>query len=144
VKYQWPELARVKLDISPDIHVSGKLRSSRRLTAWLSALTEITAACGALLSGVRVVFIVQERETVHKMARRSCLCHTSDFKASIFSKYLILKGKHACFINVHFIKILMDQALCGYGRRLRTKLSTKSVRNFLVAKRLFCGQEHTC
>jgi hypothetical protein len=39
VKYQCPELARVKLEISPEIHVNGKLRSSNCATAWLSADT---------------------------------------------------------------------------------------------------------
>ena len=42
VKYQWPELARVKLEISPPIQVSGKLRSSNRATCWLSAVTVST------------------------------------------------------------------------------------------------------
>ena len=33
MKYQWPDAARVKLEISPEIHASGKLRSSRRATS---------------------------------------------------------------------------------------------------------------
>jgi hypothetical protein len=51
VKYQWPDAARVKLEISPDIQAKGKLRSSIRDTAWLSADTVNTggaAAAGSL------------------------------------------------------------------------------------------------
>ena len=39
VKYQCPEAARVTLEISPLTHASGKLRSSRRDTAWFSCVT---------------------------------------------------------------------------------------------------------
>jgi hypothetical protein len=57
VKYQWPELARVKFEISPDIHCKGKERSSRRATAWLRALTEMTwLGSGLLIMDLSTLF----------------------------------------------------------------------------------------
>jgi hypothetical protein len=57
VKYQWPEAARVKLEISPAIQVRGNERSSRRATAWFRALTVSTGGAAKPLS-VGVSFII--------------------------------------------------------------------------------------
>ena len=67
VKYQWPELARVKLEISPAIQVSGNERSSRRATAWLSAETVITGVPVAVESLGSSKFIVSFMKTIHTM-----------------------------------------------------------------------------
>ena len=42
VKYQWPEGARVRLEISPAIQARGRLRSKARRAMRLSSLTLMT------------------------------------------------------------------------------------------------------
>jgi uncharacterized membrane protein len=74
VKYQWPEAACVKFEISPETHASGKLRSSILATAWFSAETVI--AGGVVLGFVDKISVfmrASKAKSVHRRAN-SLLC----------------------------------------------------------------------
>jgi hypothetical protein len=82
VKYQCPELARVKFDISPETQVSGILRSNNCATALLSAETLMTALVAIEFEGRESVFMRHTiKKAVHRSLWRSPACHYDSNKS---------------------------------------------------------------
>jgi hypothetical protein len=92
VKYQWPDAARVKLDISPETHASGKLRSNIRATAWFNADTVSTGGAISAFPGLSLGFM---RSFIGNLStgriNLSYLSHKESEILSLSFKYLILK-----------------------------------------------------
>src|SRR5690606_26736744 len=75
VKYQWPDAAWVKLEISPRTHNDGMLRSNNWPTAWFSwATVMISRVNTSFLTGNSTVIRLSEEITVH----RACPAGTDD------------------------------------------------------------------
>ncbi|CPN83036.1 Uncharacterised protein [Bordetella pertussis] len=67
VKYQWPEAAWVKLEISPRTHSDGMLRSSNWPTAWFNwATVRISRANTSFVTDNPIVIRVSEPIYVHR------------------------------------------------------------------------------
>jgi c-di-GMP-binding flagellar brake protein YcgR len=76
VKYQCPDAARVKLEISPEIQASGKFLSNIRATAWFRAETVSAGGMDIGFSdGLVGIMRFSEVKPVHRAANMSCFGH---------------------------------------------------------------------